>query len=564
MTLSELSRAKAPLSVALVCALAAYAAAALSGLKAHTDPSEMDTVPYLDAALEVRKLGGLAGFIPACIEGRYTEGTRHPLYLMALSTVARQDIRAFVDAKVLTAWMGAVMLLAALWTVSRLFGGGPAVAAGALLLVNATFIHQSTMVACETLLTVWVLLWWWAASAAFERPKLWVLAGLFSGLAYLTKSLGLFTVIAVLMTVAALSVARRRAYWKSRYFAAYFAVFLLVVSPLLARNLKLYGQAFYNDSNSVLWIDRWHDYYKVGDAAERPTLGTYLRDHTPAEIARTLWDGLTFRNVRMTVDGLKPLPFWSRFDGRILRGYHEATVPWQGVWALLVLALMGLGVWLTRRREATALVIASAVFLVPFVAWFSKIFPGNPPTRILHPLLVLGLGLAAVPLGRALAGLGWQRLLRGASVAALVYALAIGFLQDWKGFELKRSYEFSKFFLIQLRTLERYARPGEVVLAGPTLTSNYFYFEPAIGARVELWPKVSSDEQMRQVVRDTGATLGVLDLATVVYNMAYYGKYFDAGPSIGLRQRSPLPDYFHKLNEEPEIPHYECYRFQGA
>lgn len=471
----------------------------------------------------------------------------------------------FVDAKVLTAWTGAALLLAMVWAVDRLYGRGPAVIAGALLLANATFIHQSTMVACETPLCVFVLLWWVLAARGFERPRDWLWAGLFSGAAYMTKSLGIFTVVAFVLSVAGLSLARRRAYFRSRYFAAYFAVFLIVASPLLARNLKVHGALFYNDSNSVMWIDRWHDFYKVEGAEGLPTMASYLRTHTPSQIARTLSQGLFFRDVKMTVDGLKPLPFWTRVEERMLRGYHEPTVPWQAAWAAGLVALAALGAAVTRRSEATVLALASSAFLIPFVAWFSKIFPGNPPTRLLHPAHLLWLALAAVPVGRLLRrAVPEEKLLRAAAVAALLYAASLGLQQDWKGFELRRSYEFSKAFLVQLQWLERNARPGQIVLAGSTMTANYFYFAPKIGAEVKLWPKVASDDQMRQVVRTTGATLGILDLSTVVYNMGYYSRYFDAGPFIGMRQRAPLPEYFKRQPESPEIPIYEFYRFEGA
>lgn len=562
---SESSRARAALGAALACFLVAYAVAALCGLKAHTDPSEMDTVSYLDSALELRRLGGPAAFVANCLSGAYLEATRHPYYLLALSVFARQDVSFFVDAKLMTAWTGAALLLAMVWAVDRLYGRASAVIAAGLLLTNATFIHQSTMVACETPLCLFMFLWWVFAARGFERPRRWLWAGLFSGAAYMTKSLGLFTVAGFVLAVAVLSILRRRAYWRTPYFAAYFAVFLIVASPLLARNLKVHGAFFYNESNSVMWIDRWHDYYKVEDAQNRPTAASYLRTHTGAEIARTLLQGLFFRDVKMTVDGLKPLPFWMRLEDRMLRGYHEPTVPWQGLWAGVLVLLAALGAAVTRRSEATVLALAVSAFLIPFVAWFSKIFPGNPPTRLLHPAHLLWLSLAAVPVGRLLGRrVSEKKLLWGAASAALLYAVSLGLQQDWKGFELKRSYEFSKPFLIQLRWLERNVRPGQIVLAGSTMTANLFYFEPRIGVRAKLWPKVESDDQMRQTVRTSQADFGILDLPTILYNRAYYSRYFDAGPVIGIRQRSPLPEYFKRLAEFPEIPIYEFYRFEGA
>lgn len=101
---------------AIVCLiLAVYAMTGWQAVLAHTDPTEMDTVAYLDAALQIRQTGGIRQHIPNLIKGVYTEATQHPLYLLLISPFAQNDIRAFIQAKLVSYAIGFLFLAVFFW-----------------------------------------------------------------------------------------------------------------------------------------------------------------------------------------------------------------------------------------------------------------------------------------------------------------------------------------------------------------------------------------------------------------------------------------------------------------
>ena len=99
-------------------------------------------------------------------------------------------------------------------------------------------------------------------------------------------------------------------------------------------------------------------------------------------------------------------------------------------------------------------------------------------------------------------------------------------------------------------------------MAGTMLTSYLFYFEPTLKAKIILWPKVKNLDELKKYVRQQSLEYGVLDLATVAYNMDTYGKFFQVGPTIGLHPVEDLPPPFHKVYRDPSaLALYEIYAF---
>ena len=99
-----------------------YLLAGLLGIHAHTNPAEMDTVSYLETSYQIAQTGGVLAHIPNCLKGIYLESTRHPLYMLILSTFAMPNIDFFVNAKICTYFIGLLLLLTLFYVVYRRFG----------------------------------------------------------------------------------------------------------------------------------------------------------------------------------------------------------------------------------------------------------------------------------------------------------------------------------------------------------------------------------------------------------------------------------------------------------
>lgn len=538
---------------------AAYALAGWRAVLAHTDLTEMDTVAYLDAALQIRQTGGILHHLPNLIRGVYTEATQHPLYLLLLSPFAENSTRFFVTAKLTSYAVGFVFLTVFFMAVRRQFGSTAAGAAGWLWVMSAGFLTLVTTVACEGLLGVWVAAFWWALIAGRGDRRWWAAAGLCAGFAFLTKSIGI-----LLLPVFALS-----AFWwdrralaplvRSRAFWSFFAVFAVTASPLFIRNVVVYGSPLYSDSSGVLWVDRWDEFSLERAAEGRFTLMRYLSSHTPGQILQIFWDGVVRRNPLMVVESLKPLPFWRPLDPDLLRGFYHPTVPWQGIWALTVALFAAAGWWKHRRHAAAAPTLALWIIFGIFVGWYSKIFPNTPPARLLYPALIfvpvyaaLGLQAAAGAL-RSAARPGFA----GPSAAAVLLSVTIGglFLHgSWIGSDVRKSFDFPGVFKVQMALTEALAKKGDRVLVGDNFASHLFYLKGQHRAEYLAWPKVDGMRQAIEWMRRENVRYAVVDLATALYNPQVFGAYYRVERPGVLRPLQPIPAPLQRIPRDPRIP----------
>ncbi len=119
-----------------------------------------------------------------------------------------------------------------------------------------------------------------------KQRRAWLVAGVWSGLAYLTKGPGLFLPLCLGLTLLArerLRAVRDAGAW---LFAAAFA---LVSSPLWVRNLRVYGSPTYSLNGKYLWIDRLPDFAEVfapgGEARLPHTAREYFAQATFGSVA---------------------------------------------------------------------------------------------------------------------------------------------------------------------------------------------------------------------------------------------------------------------------------------
>lgn len=267
----------------------------LAGMRAwqHTYP-HYDDVGFLDLANQAREVGGPLGLTKALFSGSWTEDNRNPLYVGVLSLVAGRDHRFHTRARMLTILLGLLALLA-WWRVARKRGGPAAgLVVAAFLAASECFIDYAGRESAEPLL----LLFWALAVGAifdgFENPRRWLLAGVWAGLAQLDKGNGIFLVFC--LAVALLVERGPKALRDLRAWGAG-ASFLVAASPLLWRNLRVYGSPLHHWNNRLLWIDRLPDYAETYAPGALERLPHGFRDW----FAHTTWHEIWFGRVVMGI-----------------------------------------------------------------------------------------------------------------------------------------------------------------------------------------------------------------------------------------------------------------------
>ncbi len=268
---------------------------ALAGVRAvHHPQPYYDDVGFLDLANQAHEIGGPFALLKALFTGSWLEDNRNPLYVGVLSLVAGRDHGFHLRARILNLLLGVAALLA-WWRVARRRSGPKAaLIVAAFLALSECFIDYSGRESCEPLL---LLLWALATSAildGFEDPRRWVWAGVFAGLAQLDKGSGIFLVFCF---GTALLVERGPKAVFDPWAWGMGAGFLAAASPLLVRNVLVYGSPLHHWNNRLLWIDRLPDYaeiYAPGALSRLPHgLGDWLQ--------HTTWHQIWFGRLVMGV-----------------------------------------------------------------------------------------------------------------------------------------------------------------------------------------------------------------------------------------------------------------------
>lgn len=389
--------------VAAVAIVGGFFLVTFGALREATNPSWQDTEGYLGHSLYVAEHGGLAGFLREAFAGTFPVTERHPLYMLLLAPLAMRDARFFWHAKLVNLGLGALALATCLWMARRRYGRGPALLAGAFYGASQSLVVASSHVNHEPLFVLCSLwCWWWLTSGTSVRA--WLFAGLFAGLAYLTKSSGTLLILA---TVAAeLWQTRGRGLVTKRLW-----IFLLsagvVASPLLVRNLRGYGALLYEGVNThIMWMDRWSelgdpasimslDHYgvKTIERNRLPTLSSYVKTHRVRDALKRLGGGW-LTEIRLA--------------GRALSPATAIPRPVAVIWGLGVLAASVAGWWLTRQAWSSVLLVAWGLALMTFFGWNAQLFPEMRYLAPLVPILAMCAGWAlwrllarALRIGRA-------------------------------------------------------------------------------------------------------------------------------------------------------------------
>lgn len=370
-----------------------------------------DQGAYLERAMEMGSPGGPLLTLPQLFQdlrsGKFREDNRHPLYLGLLALSPTEE-----DGRRLSAVFGAAAFLSGVWLVWRRFSPLTAGVFAVLLGLNRALADFSVMVVCETLLMCCVSLAFFAvlppraAGRSTNRRRFRLLtSSALLGLAYLTKATGLLFFGVFLLWLAWQTwpwgdadvaeevdqnavISPNEAYpLRQMVLAMLFALigFLVVAEPLIERNLRVFGNPFYNVNSLLLFADDYGEFDNMlrGGVLPSEAAEDYFATHSIGVMLGRELNGLVWEAFIM----LRSLGPQGLDDARILFGIPLAVS-------------CAIGLWFERRPAKSLLIGWIAACWIVF-AWYVPIAAGD---RFPIPLLLPALAFAAegaVRLGRA-------------------------------------------------------------------------------------------------------------------------------------------------------------------
>lgn len=238
-------------SVIIIIMLFNFILLAINGINIALDPQRFDTTAYLGIANFIDHHGGVINFLNLCITGIYKQANQHPLFILFLTPFASMDISFFILAKIINALLGFILLIALFFIGKKMYGGLTASVAVFALLLNSIFLEWTTIVACESLLMLLCSLSIYFVMEGFKNNKYWIYAGVFAGLAYLTKGTAILLLPGFVM---ASIIVYKLNILKNKFFWLFFILFTLTTSPLLIRNIIVYQNLLYNVNNHIITL----------------------------------------------------------------------------------------------------------------------------------------------------------------------------------------------------------------------------------------------------------------------------------------------------------------------
>ena len=472
----------------------------LAGIRAwdHTHPY-YDDVGFLDLANQVRELGGPIAMLQALFTGAWTEDNRNPLYLAVLSLVAGRDHGFHTRARVLTIVLGVVALVAWWRVARRRVGPRAALILAAFLAVSECFIDYSGRESCEPL-----LLFFWALSVGaildgLERPRRWLAAGAYAGLAQLDKGSGVFLVFC--FGVALLLWRGWRAL-RDPWAWGMGLAFLAAASPLLVRNARVYGSPLHHWNSRLLWIDRLPDYAEIYAPRALELLPQGFRNWAGQTSWHEIWFG---RGAMGTAETALHLGDSMSFVAPGPLGpVHIPGVVLGFVLFLLASRLL----YKSPRSFARTFLGVQAAFFVAFFFFFS-VTGGS--SRYVFPMTLCLYAVLAVALARNPA---WLKRWAGVALACVALAIAL----DPSPRKLPPGYGEAGAWL------ESHLRPGEAYAVDSRSHFEPEWFLPASN-RMEI---VSSAWRREPI--PAGELLEHFQKRHVRYVVIDYGSHKDGAP----------------------------------
>ncbi len=374
------------LVILLLCA--AYLLVGIYALSQHPYVGETDTSMFIEYASAINQQGGAWNFVKSLYLGKFTPSNQNPLFPFIISLFQQPKIEYFVQIKLLNLFLGLMFLLLFYSLIRKEAGEIYAAISSCLIIANDIFIHQTTMVSCETLLIIFSSLSFYYLIRGLDDNRLWIPAGIFTGLTYMTKASGLFIVFGFGIFLLA---DKRFHFWellKNKYLWLYILMFLLISSPLLVRNTIVYKFPFYNYNLQVVAMDEdWGRHDRLAQFSD------IFKKDIKDNIIRFFW-GLG-REFRILLHSL--YPFSIHYVPKFMPDISSLTAKISGaVAAFLIFCLSAYGFVKSAISKRKKSLIAFLVigFYLP-LSWYSI---NAPNRRYLMPVMLFFLAFASVPI----------------------------------------------------------------------------------------------------------------------------------------------------------------------
>lgn len=363
----------------------------LHGINSAPNPEAWDTTAYLSEANFIKNNGGLLNFINLCFSGEYKQANQHPLFILLLVPLASTDISFFISAKFINLAIGFIFLVVVFVCSKKIYGNINASIVAAALMLNIIFIQWTTVVACESLLMLFSFLTIFFIQLGFDKNKNWIYAGVFAGLAYLTK--GTSIIILPGFILAAFLIYKFKIF-KNKYFWSFFLLFIITASPLLIRNTLVYKNPLFNVNNYIITLGV--DYldenrYVTYSPNEGATLWKFDKVIESASDKKTDL-GLSsklFNLASKMYHGLKSeaIIFLTSFN--VFQNKLSKFLLWVSGIALSLFFIIG--IWLEKNKGGRVYLISTIIIFLLFLSF-------NPIDRYFLPLtaslwIYIGIGI---------------------------------------------------------------------------------------------------------------------------------------------------------------------------
>lgn len=283
----------------LVMALftAVYIIVGLYYMGQHLYFSETDSVHFIHYTLGIQDQGGLWGFVKSLFTGSFTLSNQHPLFPVVMSFLEMKDISFFIHTKIINMVIGYIFIIILFWILIKESNEGIALLTVSLFIANDVFMHQTTMISCESMLMVFSLLSFYFIIKGVDDNRYWAVAGVFCGLTYMTKASGLFILFGFFLYLMYDVKLRFWILMKNKYLWMFLGCFLLASLPLLVRNVIVFHFPFYNFNVEMLaWEEDWGRTEKVPRFFD-------LFEHSIIYYPKRFFKGI-FRELRIMIHSL--------------------------------------------------------------------------------------------------------------------------------------------------------------------------------------------------------------------------------------------------------------------
>ena len=497
-----------------------------------------DTGWYLKNALEIKENGAFSGFWRDCLNGTYTEANQHPLYILSISPFASHSLKFFAKAKLVSLFFGWLTILILYYLAFSLYGRGVAALSVLLTSMNFYMLRESSHVAAEMLLVLTGLLAWYFIVRGFDNNKYWILAGLFSGLAYLSKGSGIFFIF---IFVLAVFMIKKLSILRNKYFYFFFVAFVLAAFPLLWRNVIVYHNPIYNLNSHVMWLDNWKQTYEPAFAQNPPNVFDYFQTHSLKTAIMRMVKG-SKRELIVLFDTLK------------LIGYFQ----WLYVGAFLgFFAFLGFIFDSNTVRRTVNFLFLGIFFL--FFAWYNPIvadarfiLPIMPVLFILTAVAIKAIFLSFIKITGGINASKLKKIKSLAFVLVLIFAWSLSAVNLFSGEITNPLYSYRKApgYDELLSWLKEHLKKNENYILWPAHAYWFEWYAKLPGSSVP-FPEVQNFSELQDFIVNKKIHWIIIHKEIILDRKAIVQDYFGIDPRKGIIQKKAIAGW--QLEYKPPL-----------